>query len=266
MTAPENSDDAVMLDVRNGTPALLFPRQFSILLRMQLVRFRTAWRRYIIISSAMPLGIIVLLRVRGPAPAAQAVQFVAGGIVLATALSALTFLAQRMAWMKANRIFDYYNTLPTSTVLLVLAVLVSFFVFALPGVLAITIIGCLIFGVPLVLSVDILWAAATLVVGGIALAGIGTLIGLLARDEHLAGTYANLAMMAVLFLAIVPSSDFPRLMRPALFLVPSSYMVDSFKLTLTGTVRPVELTLDLLGTACFAFLTMLWSTRVLRTR
>jgi ABC-2 type transport system permease protein len=233
---------------------------------MQLARVRLAWRRYFIVSSAMPLGITVLLRIRGPAPEPQALQFVAGAVVLAVALSALTFLAQRVAWMKANRVFDYYNTLPTSSVLLLLAIFVSYFAFAVPGIVAISLVGSLIFGLHPTLTIDLLWVLPTLLLGGIALAGIGALIGLAGRDEQLAGTYANLAMMAVLFLGIVPASDFQAGVRIALNVIPSTYMVDSLKLTLAGTVRPIQLTVDLLAVALFAAAMMFWSARVLRTR
>ncbi|HZT97893.1 MAG TPA: ABC transporter permease, partial [Chloroflexota bacterium] len=198
-------------DVVDGTAGLSLGSQFAVLLRMQLAHFRSVWRRYIIVSSAMPLGITLLLRLRGPAPHSQAVQFVAGGVTLTVALSTLTFLAQRVAWMKSNKTFDYYNTLPLSTAVLLLAMLVSYFVFAIPGILAITVIGSLIFSLPLEPSIDILWAMATLFLTGVALAGIGALIGLRARNEQLAGAYANIAMMAVLLLSIIPFSDLPGL-------------------------------------------------------
>lgn len=240
--------------------------QFWVLLRMQLARVRLAWRRYLIVSSAMPLGITILLRVRGPAVHSQALQFVAGDVVLAVALSALTFLAQRVAWMKANRAFDYYNTLPISAPLLLLAVFTSYFAFALPGMIAIAVVGGLIFGLPLMPSVDLLWVLPTLLLGGIALAGLGALIGLGGRDEQLAGTYANLAMMAVLFLGIVPAGDFPAPVQLLLGLLPSTYMVDSLKLGLVGTVHPGASTVDLLACALFATIAMAASERVLRTR
>jgi ABC-2 type transport system permease protein len=240
--------------------------QFWVLLRMQLARVRLAWRRYLIVSSAMPLGITILLRVRGPAPQSQGLQFVAGDVVLAVALSALTFLAQRVAWMKANRAFDYYNTLPASTVLLLLALFVSYFAFAIPGMIAIAVVGGLIYGLPLTPSVDILWVLPTLLCGGIALAGLGALIGLAGRDEQLAGTYANLAMMAVLFLGIVPEGDFPQAVRVVLGVLPSTYMVDSLKLGLVGSIQLGALTVDLLACALFAAIAMVGSARVLQVR
>jgi ABC-2 type transport system permease protein len=238
--------------------------QFGVLLRMQLARVRLAWRRYFIVSSAMPLGITILLRVRGPAPQDQALQFVAGDVVLAVALSALTFLAQRVAWMKANHTFDYYNTLPGAGALLLLAIFLSYFVFAVPGMVAIAAVGALIYGLPLGISVALLWTLPTLLLGGIALAGLGALIGLAGRDEQLAGTYGNLAMMAVLFLGIVPAADFPGALRVVLAVLPSTYMIDSLKLALRGAVQPGELTVDLFAAGLFAGLMMLWSARTLR--
>ncbi|MBV9281425.1 MAG: ABC transporter permease, partial [Chloroflexi bacterium] len=231
----------ILEGVTGGQPLGALWTQFWLLLRMQLARVRLAWRRYFIVSSAMPLGITILLRVRGPAPRSQALQFVAGAVVLAVALSALTFLAQRVAWMKANRAFDYYNTLPTSNAVLLLAIFISYFAFAVPGMVAIALLGGIVYGLPLTLGVAVLWALPTLLLGGIALAGLGALIGLAGRDEQLAGTYANLAMMAILFLAIIPSDDFPRAVQALLGLVPSTYMVDSLKDALVGAWHPAAL-------------------------
>lgn len=235
-----------------------------MLLRMQLARVRLAWRRYFIVSSAMPLGIAILLRIRGPAPQAQALQFVAGDVVLAVALSALTFLAQRVAWMKANRVFDYYNTLPTSPILLLLAIFVSYFTFAIPGMLAIATVGALMFQLPVTVSFDLVLALPTLLAGGVALAGLGTLIGLAGRDEQLAATYGNLAMMSVLFLSIVPEGDFPGAARLLLAFLPSTYMVDSLRLSLVGSLHFGPLAVDLLACTLFACVAMAWSGSMLR--
>jgi ABC-2 type transport system permease protein len=147
-----------------------------------------------------------------------------------------------------------------------LAIFTSYFAFAVPGMVAIAVVGGLIYGLPLTPSVDLVWAVPTLLLGGVALAGIGALIGLAGRDEQLAGTYANLAMMAVLFLAIVPTSDFPGGVRALLGLLPSTYMVDCLKLTLVGTVHLAALTVDLIACALFAAIAMAASTRVLHAR
>ncbi|GAC1319196.1 MAG: hypothetical protein NVS2B16_02520 [Chloroflexota bacterium] len=240
--------------------------QFRLLLTMQLARVRLAWARYFIVSSVMPLGITILLRVPGKPSTAHALQFVAGDVVLAVAMSSLTFLAQRVAWMKANRAFDYYNTLPTSTVLLLLSIFVSYFLFAVPGMVLIAVIGGLIYGLPLTLSFALVWTVPTLLLGGIALAGVGALIGLVGRDEQLAATYGNLAMMTVLFLGIIPSSNFPRVVRLVLGVVPSTYMVDSLKMSFIGSVRVDQLTVNLLACALFAAVMMAGSARLLRVQ
>lgn len=240
--------------------------QFTVLLRMQLARMRLAWRRYMIVSSAMPLGIVILMRVRGPAPESQGLQFVAGSVVLAVALSALTFLAQRVAWMRAHRVFEYYRTLPTSSMMLLLTIYLAYLAFALPGMVALVLIGGWLFGLPLTAGAALVWTLPTLLLGGIALAGLGALIGLAGRDEQLSATYANLAMMAVLFLGIVPAGNFPAPMRLFLLLSPSTYMVDSLKLGLVGSLSVTRLSLDLLATVILALLIFCWSARVLNSR
>lgn len=121
-------------------------------------------------------------------------------------------------------------------------------------------------GLSLSLTAGLLWLAPTLLAGGIALAGFGMTLGLAGRDEQLAATYANLAMMAVLFLGIVPSGDFPGPMRVVLALVPTTYMVDSLKHVLSGSVAPGPLSLDLLVSLVVAVLMLAFSDRVLRAQ
>ncbi|MGI8824256.1 MAG: ABC transporter permease [Chloroflexota bacterium] len=124
----------------------------------------------------------------------------------------------------------------------------------------------LINGLPLAVSPGLVWTIPTLVFGGIALAGAGTLIGLTGRDEQLTSTYTNVAMMTVLFFGIVPSSDFPGVFRFLLHVLPSTYMIDSLKESLVGSTHPGTLTVDLLACIAFAAVMMVWSAKALRSR
>jgi ABC-2 type transport system permease protein len=223
--------------------------RFGILLLMQMARLRTSWRPYLIVSSAMPLGIAVLLRAVMTDGQVEefGVQIVSGCAVLAIAMTAIVMLAQRMAWMQESGALDYYATLPVSKTAVIGAVLLSFAVFSLPGTVIVVLVGAELFN----LSLGALWAAVPVwALGSFSLAGIGVAIGFRAPDEQLAGMYSNLAMMAVLFLGILPPDRLPAWFDPVRSILPSTYAVDALMPGLNGTA-PGGMLFDLLVLVAF---------------
>jgi ABC-2 type transport system permease protein len=213
--------------------------RFVVLMRLQMARVRTAWRPYLIVSSAMPLGIAVLLR--AVMDEAQVEEFghqiVAGSAVLAIAMTAIVMLAQRVAALKEAGAIDYYSTLPVSRAAVVGSILVSFAIFALPGTIIVVTFGAMLFD----LLLAALWAVVPVwVLGSFALAGIGVAIGFWAPDEQLAGMYSNLAMMAVLFLGILPKDTIPDWLGPLRAILPSTYAVEALKPGLDGHVSGTQ--------------------------
>ena len=232
--------------------------RFTTLLRMQLARVRTSWRPYLIVSSAMPLGIAVLLRaVMDPKQVDRfGEQIVAGSAVLAIAMTAIVMLAQRIAALRESGGLDFYSSLPVKRWMLVLSILVSFAIFSLPGTIIVSVLGAMLFD----LSLAALWAAVPVwALGSFALAGVGVAVGLAAPDEQLAGMYSNLAMMAVLFLGIIPSSRLPGWLGPVRAILPSTYAVDALKPGLTGSFTGGQVW-DLLLLAVFGTL-FFWAVR-----
>lgn len=201
---------------------------------MQLARLRTSWRPYLIVSSAMPLGIAVLMRAVMDRQQVEELgpQIVAGSAVLAIAMTAVVMLAQRVASLRQSGGLDYYSTLPVSRIELMAAILLSFAVFALPGTLVVLTLGAALFD----LSLGALWMALPVwLLGSFALAGLGVAIGFTAPDEQLAGMYSNLTMMAVLFLGILPASKLPEWLAGVRTVLPSTYAVDALKPGLAGS-------------------------------
>ena len=232
--------------------------RFVTLLRMQLARVRTSWRPYLIVSSAMPLGIALLLRaIMTEGQVAEfGEQIVAGSAVLAIAMTAVVMLAQRIAALRETGALDFYSSLPVKRWMLVLAILVSFAIFSLPGTMIVAVLGALLFD----LSFAALWAAVPVwALGSFALAGLGVVVGLAAPDEQLAGMYSNLAMMAVLFLGIIPAGRLPEWLSPLRFVLPSTYAVDALKPGLAGVFSTAQLW-DLLLLALFGTL-FFWAVR-----
>jgi ABC-2 type transport system permease protein len=229
-------------------------RKFLVLLWIQLTRLRTSWRPYLVVSSLMPLGIALLLR--AVMDDSQIREFgeeiVAGCAVLAIAMTAIVMLAQRMAWLKEHGVLELYSTLPVSRTSVIAAVLASFAVFSLPGTVVVVVAGAAMFG----LAFAAVWPAILVwVFASFALAGIGVAIGLAAPDEQLAGMYSNLAMMAVLFLGIVPHERLPGWLIPLRTVLPSTYAVDALRPGLAGTssvsIAPRLVVLAVIGTLSF---------------
>lgn len=207
--------------------------RFKVLLRMQMTRVRTSWRPYLIVSSAMPLGIAVLMRAIMDDGQVEEFgrQIVAGSAVLAIAMTAIVMLAQRVAALKESGALDYYSTLPVSRGAVIASILISFAIFALPGTLIVTSLGALLFD----LSLAALWTAVPVwALGSFALAGVGVVLGFGAPDEQLAGMYSNLAMMAILFLGILPGAVIPGWLEPVKAVLPSTYAVNALKPGLDG--------------------------------
>lgn len=207
--------------------------RFAVLMWMQMARLRTSWRPYLIVSSVMPLGIAILMRAIMDAAQVEefGVQIVAGSAVLAIAMTAIVMLAQRVSSLKENGALDYYSTLPVTRTAVVGSVLLSFAAFSLPGTVIVLVAGAGMFD----LSLAALWAAFPVwALGSLSLAGIGVAIGFGAPDEQLAGMYSNLAMMAVLFLGILPSERIPDWMDPLKAVLPSTYAVNALKPGLEG--------------------------------
>jgi ABC-2 type transport system permease protein len=232
--------------------------RFIVLLKMQLARVRTSWRPYLIVSSAMPLGIAVLMRaVMTPTQVDRfGEQIVAGSVVLAIAMTAVVMLAQRMAALKESGALEFYANLPVKRGAVIAAVLISFAIFSLPGTIIVTVLGAELFD----LSLAALWAVVPVwALGSFALAGLGVAIGLGAPDEQLAGMYSNLAMMAVLFLGILPAAKVPAWLGPLRAVLPSTYAVRALKPGLEGTVAVAQ-AWDLLLLAAFGTL-FFWAVR-----
>src|SRR5919106_1655757 len=232
-----------MSDVTSGW------RKFKVLLWMQFARLRTSWRPYLIVSSVMPLGIAILLRavMNDEQVDEFGRQIVAGSVVLAIAMTAVVMLAQRIAALKESQALDLYETLPVSRTSVVGAVLISFGVFSLPGTIVVVILGSVLFD----LSLTALWSVAPVwALGSFALAGLGIVIGFGAPDEQLAGMYSNLAMMAVLFLGILPPDRLPAWFDPVRAILPSTYAVEALMPGLNGTA-PGGMLFDLLVLVAF---------------
>ena len=179
---------------------------FVVLCSLFLARARRQWRPYLVVSTAMPSGIVLLLGLVGHLGRTAGSIATVGAMDLVLGITAVTLLAQQVSEAVHNGYFDMLRTLPVAPVLVLLALFVSAGIFAVPGLVVVALLGHLLYGAALRPDLGV---PVVLVLTSLALGGIGAFVGLAANSEAVAGLIGNLVMMLVLFLGIVPARHMP---------------------------------------------------------
>ncbi len=232
----------------------------SILFRLQLAGLRRHWRPYVMVSAVMPAGIVLLIHMVAPSMGrTETAQVVLGDILLAEAISTLVMLSQQMAWLRQSRALDHYRLMPISEPLFLGILTLCYSLFAWPGVLCIGLEGGLLDGLPLHVSLLML---PILLLSGVALGGIGALIGLLSPREGLAGLFGNLVMMGILFAGVVPIAGASAWAVWLLRLLPSTYGISLLRdVSLGGTAGSLADWVSLALYAVAALAAAAWAMR-----
>lgn len=199
----------------------------------QLARVKVARGPLLFVATVQSLGILLLVRgVVGRHDRLASSAVVAGSTVLVVAFVALNLLAQRFGALRAARALDYYAALPIPTSAVVLGAAASYATVTIPGVVITALTGTAMYG----LSFAHVWLLIPVVVASAtALAGVGASLGLAAPRAELATVGGQLAMTAVLFLAVIPPSHLPLVLRGIRTVVPSTLAVDALAAGLRGT-------------------------------
>ena len=200
----------------------------------QVSRVRVARGPLLFVATLQSLGILALLRgvIRAPDRTTSSA-IVAGATVLVVAFVALNLLAQRFGALRAAGALDYYAALPIPTSAVVLGAAASYATFTVPGALVTAIAGAAMFGLPM----GQIWLAVPVVAcAGVALSGIGALLGLVLPRAELATVAGQLGMTAVMFLGVIPPSHLPVAARAARACVPAALAVDAFAAALRGHI------------------------------
>jgi ABC-2 type transport system permease protein len=200
----------------------------------QLARVRVARGPLLFVATLQSLGILALLRgVIRHADRTTASAVVAGTTVLVVAFVALNLLAQRFGALRATRALDYYAALPIPASAVVLGAAASYATFTVPGAAVTAIVGVAMFGLP----AGHLWLVLPVIgCAGVALSGVGAVLGLLLPRAELATVAGQLGMTAVLFLGVIPPSHLPLAVRAARDFVPAALAVDTLASALRGPV------------------------------
>jgi ABC-2 type transport system permease protein len=228
----------------------------------QLARVRVARGPLLFVATLQSLGILVLLRgvIRHP-DRATASAVVAGGTVLVVAFVALNLLAQRFGALRAARALDYYAALPIPASAVVLGAAASYATFTVPGAAVTAIAGVAMFGLP----AAHLWLVLPVIAcAGVALSGVGAVLGLLLPRAELATVAGQLGMTAVLFLGVIPPSHLPVAARAVRACVPAALAVDALAAALRGHVDAVATLWRLSATLAIGIAALAVAGRLLR--
>ena len=227
-----------------------------------LARARVARGPLLFVATLQSLGILALLRgvLRHPDRVTTSA-IVAGTTVLVVAFVALNLLAQRFGALRAARALDYYAALPIPPSAVVLGSAASYASFTVPGAIVTALVGVALFS----LSAAHLWLVLPVVFcAGVALAGLGAVLGLAMPRAELATVAGQLGMTAVLFLGVIPPSHLPVALRAARALVPSALAVDALAAGLRGHVDVVATSWRLGATLVMGAVALAVAARLLR--
>src|SRR5207248_39183 len=118
----------------------------------------------------------------------------------------------------------YYAALPVPASAVVLGAAASYATFTVPGAVITAVVGAAMFGLPMAHVWLVLPVIAS---AGVALSGVGAVLGLLMPRAELATVAGQLGMTAVLFLGVIPPSHLPVAVRVARAVVPAALAVDA---------------------------------------
>ncbi|HEX7355107.1 MAG TPA: ABC transporter permease [Mycobacteriales bacterium] len=220
----------------------------------QIARARTARVPLLFVAAFQSIGILLLLRgVVAHHDDLTGRVVVAGTTVLVAAFVCLNLLAQRVGVLRAEGGLDHYAALDVPGAAVALGAAASYATLMIPGAVITAFVGASLFDLPY----GRLWILApVLPLVGAALAGVGTLIGLLAPKHELATVAGQLGMSAVLFLGIIPEHRFPLVLQWVRDAVPSTYAVDALADTFATHVDWTGVGVDLVVCLAVAVVTL----------
>jgi len=199
----------------------------------QILNVRTGWVWYFLLSSFIPLLTLFFLFMVLGYQIKWANYVVTGNVVFAVVLGSLNTLAEQMGWMKQNRFFEHYAALPVSKMSLITALVTRCTLFSFPSMVAVLLIGKLLFRLPIVLH-PVLLLVFTL--SGFALSGLGAFIGITSTNSNRANITVRVVFPILVFTApvLIPLENLPVVLRYTSVLMPTTYIADAFRAALAG--------------------------------
>jgi len=209
-----------------------------LLFRMQLLSMRWFWRATLVGGFFLPLFTLAFwkLLVAGyGARTSDAIYFLSGNVVISLLFGNMREVASRFAFLQETAGLDYYATLMTDKVSLILAVVLAFLVMSLPGALFALLIGTAWLGAPI--QPHPLLALA-LVLGSIALSVLGAIVGVYCRSQEQSSIIITLLTLglAVLSPVMAPIERLPKILQATSYLTPTTYATQAVRSALVSTL------------------------------
>ncbi len=207
-------------------------RQYVVVLIAQLSSYRGSWFFQTFISLLVPFALVFSARVLiGTLDIHRAIFLLGGNMTMSIAFGPTTFLISKLGWSRQNREFDYWIALPVPKLTVVIAIISTAVLFALPGMLGSYVLGSLLLGLPLTGA----WALLFLIpLGVLPLTGVGAFLGTLAPNGQTATLMCNMLIFVVGFLSpmFIPSGQLPRVLQITSLFIPTTYVADAFRAVL----------------------------------
>jgi ABC-2 type transport system permease protein len=227
-------------------------RSYALLLRWQVLRFRTELPMIIVIQVALSLGVIYGMAFLIPDIDPTSAAFLATGApTLSLLIMGLNIVQQETTAGRLTGRFDYLSSLPIPR-LATLAADVTFWLFAqLPG----TIVGLLLARARFGISLRISWLfVPTVLLVAFTGAAVGYAMAMLVRPQIATQLASFVAIGLLLFSPVnFPISRLPDLLQAVHRVLPVSYMADLVRWSLTGRfVSSPALAFAVVGAWCAA--------------
>lgn len=226
-------------------------QSYGCMVRILLVEYRASWFYNIFASMLLPLGLIFFItRLGGVISSERAIFLLGGNMASSIAYGPTSMLITRIGWGRHTREFDYWATLPVSKLGFLLALVLVYLLFALPGLVSSYLVGSWVFGFP---HTNLLVLAALVPLGAVSLSGFGAMVGTLAHDGPTSNIYANALIGFITFLSpiMIPREALPAPLRFVAMFVPTTYVAEAFREGLAGS-SDIHLVLNVLAIAFFS--------------
>jgi ABC-2 type transport system permease protein len=239
--------------------------QLIDLILIELTNWRWSWRGLIVISTVAPLASMAALGIFARDLGDEALSYVfTGNIVLSLLFGIEGNVQSHFMFMRLEGVLDYFATLPVKKLALLTAVIIAFFLLALPAILGTIFIGSWLLDIslnihPLLIVVIPLCA--------LPISGIGALIGLKARNYPEAGSINLLLTFALLALGpvVIPPSRLPHFLLVLGQFSPTTYASSALRQVLLEPVT-AQLAVDMAALVAFTAVSFMLVGRLLQWR
>lgn len=219
--------------------------QLLDLILIQLANWRWSWHGLVLTSLIAPLLSMAALGVFAQDSGPEALGYLlTGNVVMSLLFGTFDRVASHFAFMRMVGRLEFFATLPIYRAALILATVIAFLVLVLPAALVTLLAGTLLLDVPLHLSP---WLIVVIPLTGMALCGLGALIGIvLPTPEDVGSTSALFTFMLVGFgPVILPRDKLPEIINTLSYISPAPYAASALRQTVLDMPDRIPLGVDI---------------------